>query len=474
MNGIALLVLVLAAGQVTAAPAKTQNRDWGWEVDKEGVLCYIVQLSPQKVAEMQDTGWEYPSDMPEELVGRATRVVIRIGTALLPQSPSLEELKQMPRIHAPGEVTAQLGPGRISDVESTPLYNVQQERTTPALPSIGGGGGGSPAPLDPAGNLANQAQQASEALAEKMRNLVRGTPEIPGGLSQTTTLPPGGSSTAAANDSPPLPGFPGAGLPNKFNTPTAGNTDPRATAATGENAGGWQSAPQGTQSPQNYDERTRGDMARLDDNRNPGSSPAGNYQQPRGGYGQEAYNGGYVDPRDPAALGREMFNGLPNRQTPVGSFGSFNGGNPGNYVSAGQPNGYGREMYGTPGYNNPNLYPPSGLPPGGTAVYPTDPATRLANNPAAAGGGTGNLPSTTAAPAATTPAPPPATESTTAGGGSRLPTEKSPSQNILPVFFLLSLVVNLYLGWLISKLLKRYRALLASMRGQTTTNAYSS
>jgi hypothetical protein len=40
------------------------------------------------------------------------------------------------------------------------------------------------------------------------------------------------------------------------------------------------------------------------------------------------------------------------------------------------------------------------------------------------------------------------------------------------VFFLLSLVVNVYLGMLIRKLLTRYRALLAN-RGQSTSGAYS-
>lgn len=47
-------------------------------------------------------------------------------------------------------------------------------------------------------------------------------------------------------------------------------------------------------------------------------------------------------------------------------------------------------------------------------------------------------------------------------------------ENILSVFFLFSLVVNFYLGMLIRKLLTRYRALLANMRGQASPNAFSS
>ncbi len=41
------------------------------------------------------------------------------------------------------------------------------------------------------------------------------------------------------------------------------------------------------------------------------------------------------------------------------------------------------------------------------------------------------------------------------------------NDRIIEVFFLLSLVVNVYLGFLIQRLLTRYRSLLTSVRGQT-------
>lgn len=77
MNGIGLLVLIAVAGQLNTGqpfPATTlaqpflqsqstavaQNRDWGWEFDKENTLCYIIQIPEQKLREMIDTGWGTP------------------------------------------------------------------------------------------------------------------------------------------------------------------------------------------------------------------------------------------------------------------------------------------------------------------------------------------------------------------------------------------------------------------------------
>ena len=82
MNGIGLLVLIAGAGQLnTGQPfpaqlpaqpflqsqstAVAQNRDWGWEFDKENTLCYIIQIPEQKLREMIDTGWELPATCPK-------------------------------------------------------------------------------------------------------------------------------------------------------------------------------------------------------------------------------------------------------------------------------------------------------------------------------------------------------------------------------------------------------------------------
>jgi len=473
MNGIGLLVLIAAAGQLGAAGPMTQNRDFGWEIDtrsEDRALCYIVQLSPQKVKEMQDTGWEYPSDMPAELVGRATRIVFRIGTNLLPQTPSLEEIKRMPRFNSQADVTAQLGPGRISDVETGSLYNVQQDQRAPALPSFGGGTGLTP--LDPATNLADQAQQNANALSDNLRNFVRGTDPRFGAAT---------AGTANSDSVPPMPGFPGTTAPSRFDNSTAPLNTPDNRFSSGTNP-----IPSGV---------------------NTGQAP---------NYGAGTYNSTEAyDPRDPAALGRGMFNAIPSRQTPAGGFGNYGTNNPSNFAStnpaqAGSPQSgasqMGTSQMGTgqmgtgqmgsnaapldysggqnPGYNqspyNPSPYIQGHLNPSGQfnntqfangTGYGNDGRSLIASTAIPATGlPNTNAPATSGGAVSTTNTPPgtPATNPNTDS-----PSRKSAAaDNILPVFFLLSLVVNVYLGMLIRKLLTRYRALLAN-RGQSTSGAYS-
>lgn len=502
MNGIGLLILIAVAGQVSAAGSLTQNRDWGWEIDtrsEDRALCYIVQLSPQKVKEMQETGWEYPSDMPAELVGRATRIVIRIGTNLLPQTPSLEEIRKMPRLSSPADVTAQLGPGRISDVEADAVYNVQGPGL-PAFPSAGAS----------TENLADRAQQAAGALQDNLKNFVRGVPDLPpSNLPNTnspTTLDPRNSSPItpplAGNSSPGnlgsgnlgiggissapgqpgsaidaaaprMPGFPGATAPSRFDTTTTAASDDaqagrnwQASTATGPYAGtGYGQQPaynHGAYDAGEYDPRGLNQAAINQGAYNPGLNPQGTYQ-------------GTYDPRNPNALGRDMFNAIPTRQTPTGGFGN-----------------YGNTTVGT-NYGPQGQYAASaqtGMPP----LYANDPAALLASAASPVGGnfpgnslpstspgdggflGTGNGTSTTDAltgtsatinnPRVNVQAPPVSTDP-------GLARKKSAADNVLPVFFLLSLVVNFYLGMLIRKLLTRYRALLANVRSQSTVSAYS-
>ncbi len=490
MNGIGLLVLIAAAGQLSAAQpmAQNQNRDWGWEIDRDKTLCYIIQLSPEKLQQMQNTGWELASDMPEELVGRATKVVIRLGTNLLPQTPSREELKTMPRVNSPVDVTAQLGPGRISDVETDRLQQVQQDRSAPTLPSFSNAP--SPQSLDPNANLADQAQAALNAQAEKLKNFVRGTPAIPDarsglGLGASNTNP----ATAATGNSPALPGFPGSSsAPNKFNSPTIPNPlDGRANNAS--NSTNWQTAaPPAYGQGVNDQQRTRDDMSRLADNRFPTSPNPTDYGAPPGtqtgtqnsGYGQGTYagNGGYV-PRDPTSLEQEMFNRLPSRQTPGGGFGSNNGvGYPGNYTSTNTgPLSDGYPPNNFDGRSNPN-YNPNGMPsnsgynPNGMPNnngFTGDGVSRVAGNPIGNNGQPGNIAPVTI--------PTTTMVTTNKSGEASEPTihpgKTKTAENILPVLFLLSLVVNFYLGMLIRKLLTRYRVLLANSRGHTTSNAYS-
>jgi hypothetical protein len=486
MNGIGLLVLIIATGQVGAAQPTTLNRDFGWERDTrnpDNALCYIVQVSPQDAAEMQRDGLENPSNMPPELVGRATRIVVRIGTALLPQSPSLEELRKEPLVNSRADVTAGLSGGRLSDVEPNGVVNVQQDRgSPPTLPNYSG----QATTAAPRAGLNGQALPGSENPIDQAKELARGLPGFPNPAANA-------SSSASGGNSPQLPGYPGtadrfgsSALDNNSTLPPAGQGNLGGSA----NSNKWPSAQTNLGG-----ERSREDAARMADGgypSNPGATNAGNYPNsgaggsvpPGSGYGQGGYGAGGYDPRNPPSLDSVQMTGIPSQQTPSNTFGTYPGNQgpkfglqpPGynNAAGSGQlpPAGQGA------GYGGGQYAPPNSQFVGGQGGF--DSGTRIA-----AGNTGGN-------PGFSNPQPPPggasaqgasganagagARGASPSDGGNELasgPSRTKAAENILPVFFLLSLVVNFYLGMLIRKLLTRYRALLANMRGQGTPNAFS-
>ena len=74
MNGIGLLVFVALQGQVAGAAVPTAaERDFGWQVGEDGVLEYIVQVSPAAAQQMQQQRQEKFSNIPPELAGRVGR-----------------------------------------------------------------------------------------------------------------------------------------------------------------------------------------------------------------------------------------------------------------------------------------------------------------------------------------------------------------------------------------------------------------
>lgn len=492
MNGIGLLVLIAVAGQLnTGQPfpaqlpaqpflqsqstAVAQNRDWGWEFDKENTLCYIIQIPEQKLREMIDTGWELPSDMPEELVGRATRITVRIGTNLLPQTPSLDELRKMPRVNTPSEVTAQLGAGRISDVEADNLQHVQQDRNVPALPSLGNLGANASTPqLNAQANLADQIKPASNAMTEKAKSLVPGTPTIPDGRIGLGLDSSRANSAAAASSPPGLPpSFPGAAAaPSRFNSPAIASAagDRNSTASPANN---WSGTPDPYGQNAYQQQLAREEAARLADSRlapppNTSSGYAERTTTPtNGNYSRGAYASGVYDPRDPSSLAAEMFNRLPQQQTP-GGFGGFPGaGNQAAFTSSnGQIHGNYADPLANPANNSFNNSAPQ------QNDFAGSPTSRMASSNT---GGSGS-------PSMISPVTPllPAGTSTNSNDfaantsdESQPATKSKPADNILPVLFLLSLIVNCYLGMILRKLLVRYRAAVANNRGLISPNAYS-
>lgn len=540
MNGIGLLVLISLAAQVGANTA-TDETDYGWEIRREqingrqvDVLEYIVQLHPDEPRIMLSDNKDHASDMPPELVGRVTRVAVRIGTGPLPRSPSLAEIERtIPRYSSPSDVTAQLDPGRFSDVEADSIRNVQ-DPGFPRMPQASSSSQGSllgQRPGDVMSNLADRAQQATGNLADKVadqaRQLGATLPDLPPTMGNANTGRPGdaflqgagsGRGAAAPSTAPAMPSLPGTG-PQKFNN--TGQTA-RADSSQGALPGtqNWQAPPTNTQSAPNLGQAPD---ARLADN--------------RGGYGRgqnENLSDIYGARTPPSLAGNNGYVGIAPQRTPTSTFGSTPGagnnfaGNQPNYIQPNngqQPNGapgYGPFGYGgASGYGSQAGYAgggygggtgadnyggggygdglASGRGPMGAGQFRQSAGNQgqrnqgamnqgrnnqgLGNPNAGYGGGLGRGDGGTRVAANTLPSTGPtgkdaevessSDKTTNQANGEDAETNKTSNtrsktaEGFLQVFFLLSLVVNFYLGMLIRKLLTKYRTLLSSVRGQS-------
>lgn len=497
MNGFKKLLLLLlvaftqiASPQSTWAQADLRNeRDYGWEINPtDGVLEYIVQISPEKLAQMQlksvqyPRGQENPSDMPRELVGRASRVVVRIGNEILPRVPSLEQLDRQPRITDPLSAgsTAMLPPGRMQDVESG-VYNIQQRDTPPTLPALPNG-------LDSnlssrGGNLIDEASKAAGSMLDSvnaLRNdnsnsLSDALPAFPdpSALAQNfnnaqsgasdflnSTRGAAGSGTKFNNTAPPVGQAPG----------TAGGTLGSATGGTSTSTGSGLSTPF---PPANTNTNP---LNNTNPARNPGSFGSGTNSATN----TPSTMPSYPDPRlNQPTLGTPST--LPQQQTPSQGFGTSPGlanrpnawntsptapqTNPNysqaqdpyasstfqqNYTNAPAPN----NQFGAP--QNNQLSNPPYVAPNTSLTNPDYDRMAMGNT---------NLSQQTnqgRAPQGQTSLTGQQTSLQTMPNTLVDPTSKM--DGVLQVLFLLSLVVNFYLGILIRKLLMRYRSLLTNVR----------
>lgn len=509
MNGFMLLVLVVLAGQVSqAGPAMPPSlnpvqpasmvttpppqTDYGWQINRDtGLLEYIVQISPAKAAIMQTAGKEDESIIPAVVAARVSRIIVRFGTDPIQSTPIEEVLKLRPVDS--GGIADNLPLGRIKTLENGAGFDVQNVA-----------GGAQPPALTP--GIGTSLTDADTSLSDKMSAAVRDPDNM---LTQNRTSP--GSSflqDAMGNrGAATAPAFPSA-TGNNYSQPGSGL--PTSTATTPPLAPGYNNnLPANGQPGSNLGPGTSGTSGiGL-----PGMGTAGIGNTTNGlGANGLGTNGGY---------------GQPHSTAPGGNFTSFPGQN---NATLGQARpGFASPPLGTSplnpntstglGYNNNSTY-------GNSPNYPNTPG--YSNNPNYTGtpnyngtpnfAGNTNFPGTTGqsgspgyqsptyspgyANTQTSPGfrtdPPsvlladqrtavPSTSNTNGVGGSRSTwtnrTDGYPSdslndfnnqlgqrtgmENVMPVMFVLSLVVNFYLGMLIRKLLGRYRTLLSSVRSQT-------
>lgn len=460
MNGIGLLVLISLFGQVAAptlpaTPSASQGdeRDFGWQISPEdGALEYIVQISPQVVQVLlQLSKDQFASHMPPALVGRATRVVVQVGSGVLPRQPSLKELESYPRFNSSSDLQAALGPGGFSNLESESLKNVQGGSLPPlpGFPSAGSLSDAADNVIDRAANAAANLPDTAGSIAQQLKSDF---------LNGTRNSPPPSSANLGANARNPAspqqvnPGLGGS----KFNsTAPPPLTDSPAGLAGGNFNGGATAAPPMAARPSDNDWSTQ--TPRAPDNRAVPSysdQPAWNTaNDPRALEPQYA-----PQTRDDFSTGIAQRGQMPGRslseQIGQDRFSQDPRDLRGGYTQDGYPIAS----------NNPNIdrgsYPyadrrdPFGADGYAGALDRRQDPLRMASSD--------RLPVTTPKSVAAEDRSPADTQQTSTG-----PDQLKGNGNYWQVFLLLSLVVNLYLGMLIHKLLTRYRSLLANVRSQT-------
>jgi hypothetical protein len=473
MNGFKILLLLVASTQVAStqvawAQAEVgKERDYGWAINQaDGVLEYIVQINPEKLLAMQQRSVKFPSgqetvsNMPRELVGRASRVVVRIGNEILPRVPSLEQLEREPRITDPLSAgsTAMLPPGRMQDVESG-VFNIQQRETPPTLPTLPNGLDSN---LSSRGNLIDEASKAAGSLLDNVK-VLRGD----NNNSLSDAMPAFPDPTALAQNFNNQQGGASDFLNSSRGAATGGtkfnNTAPPAGTANSTNTNSGLSTPF---PPNNTTSNPLGNATTNANNNTAAGNPPNTLPS-------------YPDPRfTPPSLNNPST--LPLQQTPSQGFGTSPGlaNRPGtnwnpsptapltnpSYSQVQDP--YANSQYQQPNYTHAptlgNQYPATPL---NNSQYaaPSQPPSNLGYDRVAMNNNlTNSQPPTKNALRQVKRAPP--TQTSLESETDALIDPSTRIDGVLQVLFLLSLVVNFYLGILIRKLLMRYRSLLTNVR----------
>lgn len=446
MNGFALLVAASVLGQTGGV---------GWEVDKEdNKLQYIIHLTPQDVANMQQPGTsdakeEIVLNVPPSLQGKFAKIVVRVDPSMPPRLPVEDQLRMMPSLVPTASALSQgngSGPGFAQvdrDRNETPIRNAGGG-TTSTLSDVSQNRNPATSPL--LSGTRDRDRDAAPAFTSPTASLSSaqlnppGTPMQPlnrdssGFANPATGMGAGGLGTGALSSNRD-PSSLGSGTSTGFGTPAStmdnhgiggsnlgSGSNLNGTSTYGNNTGSMYTNPSyASTNPQ---------TGALVNPSNTILSPMG----PSSGFGNTAYNNN-------ASNVPSLYNGY--------------GSSPGAY----QPNGPYNSGFGGQGLGSGAL---------------TGPDYRMASNPVSNPVGTvGPAPISVPFPetSSSAQAMPPRSQVTNRVNtrdtydSSRFLAENQQGRiSYLPILFLLSIVVNFYAGIYLYKLRDRYRALLASVR----------
>jgi len=483
MNGFMLWMVIAASGQV-AGP----ERDYGWQIHpKDGKLEYIVQISPKEIDFMVSAAKEKASSsIPPEVAARLSRVVVRIGEDPIVSTP-IDEVMRLPVVTTAvmANIEAVAGRGKFSQLESAPSGDVLTVAGNEPPPMASTLGSSLPAPpgttLDSlvAQNTAGLPSGAS-AFLNDARGVLADAGLSTGKYANTGTPVPGTSPTVTSSTlNPAAPvgsSWPtgSASTGSSLGTSTLGTPPSTYGTTTGQMPSGTQgysSVPGSYMTNPGYPTTTPGYTSVPQYGSTTATPGATGYSSPTGYGSAPGYSTApnYVTPGTGTTNGWSASNGnfaMPPRgttaptqgYTPYTTTGNLAGytHDPLSLPSYGQSS-YGQNTYGQNTNRVADNRPLSNLP----STFPSTSSVGLGNAsalPPSVSAGVGNN--------YTKPLGP--QDGAFTGPGFQPHTYPNPSgmNNVLPVMFVLSLVINFYLGMLIRKLLGRYRSLLSSVRGQ--------
>lgn len=398
----------------------------GWGIDKsDNALYMVVQIAPDAIAAFAagTRGQELPCDIPPPLRGRVEKVIIRIGTGPVEQNPPESELVRMPLSNS--------NSARIANLDMRSSVAIDAPRTGSEVISTAG-----TTQLPGIPGFSSAPSMTNEVLPTNV------PPAMPSSMSPPPLTSPVYGNPATSNPPPALPST----SPTAASNPAWNTTASTPSTYTND---GFQPAPRSvpsslipfgssrTASSSPTTTTTQGNVTYGGTAPNPNAAGAASYNYNQNGVPLVASNppGVYPPGMGPNAGSDPGLGYGPGGQSNQPNYGNYAGGN----FAGAQP-------YGNPNYN-----------PNHTLTTPVLPIPQLANRPFPSTSGTST--------SGTLPVIRDSDRTDLHSNEAIRPSSFSRSASLVPFFFVLSFILNIYFGLWLNHLSVKYRHLLGSVRG---------
>lgn len=123
MGGVPAILLVIAAGII-----------YGWQPDGDGGVEYIIQVPPDQIERLQQTG-EITSVIAPEVQGHVSRVILRVGTGTLPRETPANLLGRTASLGSTGG--HELGASDVAPIPIPEMVDLQYADPIAGIPLDG-------------------------------------------------------------------------------------------------------------------------------------------------------------------------------------------------------------------------------------------------------------------------------------------------------------------------------------------------